>query len=79
VTGREQASLLLRRAAEDEALVDEVIDSPNVSDAVIGFHCQQVAEKLLKAALAAIDVPYPWTHDIRRLILMLEDAGHPLA
>lgn len=37
----EQALLYLDKAAEDEVLVDEVISSPRVSDAVIGFHCQQ--------------------------------------
>ena len=45
---REQALLLLRKAAQDESLLDEVLDSENVSDEVIGFHCQQAAEKMLK-------------------------------
>jgi len=47
----EQALLFLRKAAQDEALLDEVGDSANVSDEVFGFHCQQAAEKLLKAML----------------------------
>lgn len=37
---REQALLLLQKAAEDEALLDEVADSERVSNAVFGFHCQ---------------------------------------
>jgi len=40
--------LLLRKAAQDEALLDAVIGSGTVSDEVIGFHCQQAAEKMLK-------------------------------
>ncbi|MDI6853868.1 MAG: HEPN domain-containing protein [Deltaproteobacteria bacterium] len=52
----ELALLYLRKAAEDEALIDEVIASPRVSDAAIGFHCQQAAEKLLKALLAHLKV-----------------------
>jgi hypothetical protein len=36
---REQALLLLRKAAQDEALLDEVLTSEHVSDKIIGFHC----------------------------------------
>ena len=36
---REQALLLLRKAAQDEALLDAVLDSDSVSDEVVGFHC----------------------------------------
>lgn len=39
----EQALLFLKKAAEDEALVDEVLNSPRVTDAAVGFHCQQAA------------------------------------
>ena len=42
----------LRKAAQDEALLDAVIESDKVSDEVIGFHCQQAAEKMLKALLS---------------------------
>jgi hypothetical protein len=35
--------LFLRKAAQDEALLDAVIESDKVSDEVIGFHCQQAA------------------------------------
>ncbi len=51
---REQALLLLNKAAEDEALLAEVLESGRVSDAVFGFHCQQAAEKLLKACADAV-------------------------
>ena len=49
---REQALLLLAKAAEDEALLDEILASDRVSDAIIGFHCQQSVEKALKALLS---------------------------
>jgi predicted nucleotidyltransferase len=42
---REQALLFLRKAAQDEALLDTVLESPNVSDEVIGFHCQQARRR----------------------------------
>lgn len=44
----EQALLYLQKAAEDEVLLDEVLDSIRISDSVIGFHCQQAVEKFLK-------------------------------
>jgi hypothetical protein len=34
-----------------KVLLDAVIESDRVCDEVIGFHCQQAAEKMLKALL----------------------------
>jgi hypothetical protein len=39
---REQALLFLRKAAQDESLLDAVLECNSVSDEVIGFHCQVV-------------------------------------
>jgi HEPN domain-containing protein len=75
---REQARLFLQKAAEDEALLDEVQDRPGVADAIYGFHCQQAAEKLLKALLSHGAVRFPRTHDLAELISLLEAAGHKL-
>jgi HEPN domain-containing protein len=74
----DQALLFLEKAREDETLVDEVISSEKVSDEIIGFHCQQAAEKLLKAALTEFSRPFRRTHDLRELMDLLSDAGHPL-
>ena len=41
----EQARLLFAKGCQDEALVDEVLASTQVSDEIVGFHCQQAAEK----------------------------------
>ncbi len=71
----EQALLYLDKAAEDEVLVDEVISSSRVSDAVIGFHCQQAVEKLLKALLSHLGVRFRKTHDLRELLDLLADHG----
>ena len=75
---REHAEQLLRKAGEDEALIDEVLDSSRVSDEVIGFHCQQAAEKLLKAVLAIHGVVYRRTHDIDELLTLLQQNGFAL-
>jgi hypothetical protein len=45
----ELARLFLRKAGEDEALLDAVAQLNSVADVTFGFHCQQAAEKLLKA------------------------------
>jgi len=75
---REQALLLYRKAADDMALLVEVITSAQVSDEIFGFHCQQAAEKLLKALLSASAVDYPRTHNLRLLMDMLADSGNSL-
>jgi hypothetical protein len=49
----EHAQLLFTKGCQDEALVEEVLVSAHISDEVIGFHCQQAAEKFLAADIAA--------------------------
>jgi HEPN domain-containing protein len=75
---REQALLLLRKAAQDEALVDQVLTSGEVSDEIIGFHCQQAAEKILKALLSDLGVRIRKTHEIGALMSVAAEAGCPL-
>jgi HEPN domain-containing protein len=76
---REQALLLLlRKAAQDEALVDAVLSSDQVSDEIVGFHCQQAAEKILKALLSDLGVRFRKTHEIGALMALLAQAGHVL-
>lgn len=75
---REQALLLLRKAAQDEALLDQVLTSGQVSDEIIGFHCQQAAEKMAKALLSDLGVRFRKTHEIGALMSLLAEAGHPL-
>jgi HEPN domain-containing protein len=75
---REQALLLLRKAAQDEALLDEVLTSDQVSDEIIGFHCQQAVEKLLKALLSDLGMRFRKTHEIGALMGLLAEAGEPL-
>jgi HEPN domain-containing protein len=78
MSGRERAAALLARAAEDEALLDAVLDLPSVSDAVFGFHCQQAVEKLLKAVLAHAEVVFRRTHDLAELLDLATDSGIPV-
>lgn len=74
----EQALLLLKKAVEDIALLAEVLASENISDEIFGFHAQQAAEKSLKAMLSEFNVRFPRTHNLRLLMDLLADSGHPL-
>ena len=74
----EQAHLLLRKAAQDEALLDEVLTSTKVADEVIGFHCQQAAEKLIKALISSAGGEFRKTHDLNALINSLGALGETL-
>jgi len=76
--GREQAALLLRKAAQDEALLDAVLDSAGISDEIFGFHCQQAAEKMLKALLSDLGVRFRKTHELGALAALVESAGRLL-
>lgn len=57
------------KALNDLLDADNNLASARVPTDTVCFHCQQAAEKLLKAALAAQGVPPPRTH----VLLMLSD------
>lgn len=69
------ARVLLERAAGDEALVRRVLDDSEIPDAIVGFHAQQAAEKLIKAVLAARGVSFARTHALGYLIGLVESRG----
>jgi HEPN domain-containing protein len=68
------AEVLLRKAASDEV----VLHVDLVSDSVIGFHAQQAVEKMMKALLTQLNIPYEFTHNLNRLLILLEDHGEYL-
>jgi HEPN domain-containing protein len=72
---RELASLLVRKAEGDEAILGRVLDDPDVPDDVLGFHVQQAIEKRLKAVLAFHEVDFDRTHSIGYLTSLLEHHG----
>jgi HEPN domain-containing protein len=69
---RDLARVLLERAAGDEALVRRLLDDTEIPDAIVGFHAQQAAEKLIKAVLAVRGVRFARTHDLGYLIGLVE-------
>ena len=64
---REHAELLLRKAAQDEFVVEKLSSDPASPDEVIGFHAQQSVEKTLKAALTLSSIHYGRTTALPRL------------
>lgn len=71
MTPAEHARLLLRKAAQDQAVLEKLIDDPVIEAATLGFHAQQAAEKLLKALLALGGHDYPRSHDLELLLDLL--------
>jgi HEPN domain-containing protein len=67
--------VLLRKARQDELVLERLFGDSDVDDDTLGFHAQQAAEKLLKAALAARAIDYPRTHNLGALIELLGKAG----
>ena len=75
---REHAELLLRKARQDEIVLDKLITDPSLPDEVIGFHAQQAIEKTLKAVLTNCGLYYGRTHNLGELLKLLGASGFPL-
>jgi hypothetical protein len=43
-----------------------------------GFHAQQTVEKLIKALLSQLSIPFDYTHNISKLAQQSEEAGEKL-
>lgn len=74
---RDLAAALVVKAQGDELALTRLLDS-DVPDDILGFHAQQAVEKLLKAVCAYRNVEFPYTHDIARLLEVLESDGLPI-
>jgi len=58
----------LRKAAEDYAVSEFLLEEETVFLSVIAFHCQQAAEKYIKAVLVRHQVDFPKTHNLGELL-----------
>ncbi|MDO8303194.1 MAG: HEPN domain-containing protein [Sedimentisphaerales bacterium] len=65
----ELAKQWLAKAENDLLNADNNLAARNIPFDTVCFHCQQAAEKMLKAYLVANNMPYPFTHD---LLVILE-------
>lgn len=68
----EQARILLLRAGDDAFMMRRLLEHPESPYWGIGFHAQQAAEKAIKAVLAAHQVVFPFTHDLKLLLNLLK-------
>jgi len=67
--------VLLHKAAQDEAVLEALVNDPKFDDDTVGFHAQQAVEKLLKAWLSYLGVDYPKVHRLETLLDLLEAGG----
>lgn len=68
--GREHARLWIEKAKNDLLNADNNLASDQIPYDTVCFHCQQAAEKLLKAFLVLRESEYPLTHN---LFVILEE------
>jgi HEPN domain-containing protein len=66
----------LRHARSDLALAQQR-QVPEVLLAALCFHAQQTVEKSLKAVLVQRGVAFPYTHDLARLITLVQSVRLP--
>jgi HEPN domain-containing protein len=77
-TGRDLACELLERASDDLRAAEVLLDATDLPDSMVGFHCQQAAEKSLKAVLASRGRRFPHTHDLGLIAELCEKSGGSL-
>lgn len=75
MTRPERAAILLRKARQDELILERLLGDADVDDETLGFHAQQAAEKLLKALLCSLGIDFPRTHDLSVLLELLGSQG----
>lgn len=66
----------LRVAREDLALAGAQVSG--VGFGLFCFHAQQAAEKAIKGVLLARRIPFPYVHDLGRLLDLIRAAGLPV-
>jgi HEPN domain-containing protein len=72
---RAEAAAWLSKAGGDLRAA-EILSAPeNDQGAAAVYHCQQAAEKAVKALLVYRETPFPKTHDIERLVEMVNEAA----
>ena len=74
---KEYAIELLRIAQGDLASAQALFNAKQGRPENIGFHCQQVIEKALKAVLVSLSIPVPLVHDAGTLVAKLPQTLTP--
>jgi len=69
----------LRKAQDDMAVAEHLVLDEAIFPNAVTFHCQQAAEKFIKAFLAWSEVDFPKTHDLTDLLSLVVLANEQLA
>jgi HEPN domain-containing protein len=72
---RNEASVLLAMAGKDIDLLRYIVSSDLIADEIFGFHAQQAVEKSLKAWVYIAGGTFDRIHDLRILLIALQDIG----
>ncbi len=75
----ELANEWLAKADEDYALIQHLMSENSPYLSAIAFHAQQAVEKFLKAFLVMHQQEFPKTHDIDRLLDLIQIVDESLA
>jgi HEPN domain-containing protein len=59
------------KAELDYRAAERLVRDPEPLREIIAFHCQQAAEKYLKALLVSLQIEFPKTHDLEELLELL--------
>ena len=69
----EEARVLLAAADRDLSALRGMADPSIFADEIAGFHAQQASEKYFKAWLVLLGESYPYTHNLARLLRLLQE------
>jgi len=76
---RELVGQWIKKAEADLSAAHNLLSHQPLFFYIVAFHCQQAAEKYLKAFLTWSQVEFPKTHDLDELLDLLEKAAPPVA
>jgi HEPN domain-containing protein len=68
-----------RKADADLAVAERLLSDETVFSNAVTFHCQQAAEKYVKALLVHWNIEFPKTHVLARLLGLIETRDAALA
>ena len=69
----DEARTLMAAGDRDLSALRGMEDTSVFADEIVGFHAQQAAEKFLKAWLVLWGESYPLTHNLARLLTLLQE------
>lgn len=69
---RELVAEWVHKGDEDMRVAEYLLEQNQGFSGAITFHCQQAAEKYLKALLTWYDIGFPKTHDLETLLILIE-------